>query len=253
MTEPASPIAPLLLIRPDSNKADADALAEVGIDSVIEPLVRIAPTEGSGAARRLADRLLEARTGSWLVVTSPRTWWCWQGLVADLTVRLNVAVAAGLRIATVGRATTVSLPESVHSRTLTSPGIAAEQLLATLLEHQPGTAIIPASSRARGVLPDGLSNAGWQVHQAKVYDVLPLLVAPPSLSRLTDGSLGGVLVRSPSAADALAALVPGELPVPVFAVGPITTARCRSHGWQVTEIYSTAPDQVAAAVTAALG
>ena len=186
------------------------------------------------------------------MVSSPRTWRCWHGLVNDLNVRLNAAVAAGLRIATVGAATTASLPEAVHERTLTSPGIAAEQLLAKLLEHQPGTAIIPASARARGVLPDGLSNAGWQVHQAKVYDVLPLLSAPPSLQGLADGTLAGVLVRSPSAADALASLVPQTLAVPVFAVGPITGERCREHGWLVTQIDATPAAQVAAAVAQTL-
>ena len=46
MTVPTAsgPAATLLLIRPDSNAADADALAEYGINSLIEPLVRIAPT-----------------------------------------------------------------------------------------------------------------------------------------------------------------------------------------------------------------
>lgn len=244
---------PVLLIRPDANKADADALAVHGIESVIEPLVRIAPTEEPSGARQLADRLAEAGNGGWLVVTSPRTWRCWRGVVPDLNGRLRTAVSNGLRIATVGAATTTSLPESVYERTLTSPGISAEHLLAALLEHQPGTAFIPASARARGVLPDGLHNAGWIVHQAKVYDVLPVPTAPDSLQGLTDGTLAGVIVRSPSAADALAGLASDPLRAEIFAVGPITAARCREYDWDVAELDATAPRLVAEQVAQLLG
>ncbi|MGI5950298.1 MAG: uroporphyrinogen-III synthase [Brooklawnia sp.] len=242
----------ILLIRPDGNQADEQALARLGIASLIEPLVRVVPAEDPGAARRLARVLAESGEGSWLVVTSPRTWRYWQAAVSELNICLATAVDAGLRLASVGVATTGSLPEWVRQRVVTSSGISAEQLLSTLLEYQPGKALIPASARARDLLPTGLVEAGWQVHRAEIYDVVSASKPPPSLNRLSDGTLAGVVVRSPSAADALAELAPGPLRVPVFAVGPITAKRCRSRGWQVIEIDGIAPARVAEVVAAAL-
>lgn len=243
---------PVLLIRPDSNETDAVALKKLGLDSVIAPVLQVAPVEDAGAARLLARALSEADASCWLIVTSPRTWGCWAALADGLGFELAGALARGLRVATVGTATTLSLPSCAHDIVLTSPGISAEHLLAELLEHQPATAIIPASSRARGVLPDGLHAAGWQVRQAKVYDIHPVGVAPDELAGLDDGSLSGVIVRSPSAADALAELVSGPVTAPVFAVGPITAERCRSHGWSVDQIDRTRPAAVAAAVSSYL-
>ncbi len=198
-------------------------------------------------ARDLARRLEEAGPWDWLIVTSPRTWQNWRRLAVKVEAQLLAALQRGTRIATVGAATTASLPWFAQRETTTSQGISAEDLLAMLLDTYGGTAILPASAKARPLLADGLRRAGWQVHQAAVYDSRSVPEAPAELARLHDGTLAGVLVRSPSAADALAGFV-RDLPVPVFAVGPISAARCRSHGWQVIEIARTDPVWVAAQV-----
>ena len=105
------------------------------------------------------------------------------------------------------------------------------------------TAVLPQSAQARAVLPDGLRAAGWQVHSAAVYDTRPRAPSPGTVSGLASGHFAGVLVRSPSAADALA-VVP-MVTAQVFAVGPITAARCRAHGWVVVEVQPTDPAAVA--------
>jgi len=236
---------PLLLIRPDHNEADAGALAEVGIASVTEPLLQIVPVADSGPARALAHRLSEADSLTWLVVTSPRTWKRWQIAVTELDSVLTEALARGLNVATVGAKTASSLPAAARDRTIIPSGISAEDMLGFLLEQTPGTALLPASARARRVLPDGLTAAGWQVQQAAIYGTVARRdVRLPAL----DG-LGGVVVRSASAASALANLVPqppGDFTV--FAVGPVTSCRCRDLGWQPVEISSTQPGAVARAI-----
>lgn len=240
----------ILLIRPDGNESDAAALAEVGLASVIAPLLEVVPLPDPGPARLLAEALLEAGPGGWLVLTSPRTWRLWRAAAAKLDAQLVQALNRGTRIATVGPATTASLPWFARQATTTSQGISAEDLLALLLDQYGGTAIIPASTRARPLLGNGLRAAGWRVQQADVYDTRPVAEAPPALAGLGDGSLTAVLVRSPSAADALAQFVPKPVAAKIFAVGPITAARCRLHGWPVVELTSTEPAAVARAIYA---
>lgn len=286
---------PILLVRPDHNRSDAEALAAAGIDSVICPLLQVVPVPDPDLARELAKHLAalnlsrgriglaptdppsghelpshtsgeagpspktvarpvervtnETFSATWLVVTSPRTWKMWQRTINELDSLLAEGLAHGLQLATVGARTASSLPDFARERIVTPPGISAEHLLAFLLEHVEGTSrptvLLPHSARARRLLPDGLRQAGWHVLEAAIYDTVPIPgVRLPDLTRL-----GGVLLRSPSAASALASLVP-SLPseLTVFAVGPITAARCRELGWRPVEIDSTNPDAIATAV-----
>lgn len=240
---------PILLIRPDGNDADAAALAGVGVPTLIEPLLATGPSGDAAPARELADELDRAGAGGWLVITSPRTWRHWLEGVDDLSERLVAALAAGLRLAAVGSATTASLPVPAE-RVLISPGTTAEDLLELLLSQpQPlartSSAILPLSARARSVLPDGLRAAGWQVHAAAVYDTRPREPSAATVAGLAAGDFAGVLVRSPSAADALAVVPVIAAGTEIVAVGPVTAARCRAHGWPVVEIQRTDPAAVA--------
>lgn len=237
------------MIRPDGNEADASALAGFGVPTIIEPLLATGPSVDAAPARALADELDRAGAGGWLVITSPRTWRNWCDLVPDLLERLSAALDSGLRVASVGSATTASLPVPAE-RVLTSPGTTAEDLLELLLSQpQPlartSSAILPLSVRARSVLPDGLRAAGWQVHAAAVYDTRPREPSAATIVGLVAGDFAGVLVRSPSAADALAVVPVIAAGTQIFAVGPITAARCRAHGWRVVEIQRTDPAAVA--------
>ena len=107
------------------------------------------------------------------------------------------------------------------------------------------SAILPLSARARSVLPDGLRAGGWQVHAAAVYDTRPREPSAATVAGLAAGDFAGVLVRSPSAADALAVVPVIAAGTEIVAVGPVTAARCRAHGWPVVEIQRTDPAAVA--------
>ncbi len=149
----------------------------------------------------------------------------------------------------VGSATTASLPVPAE-RVLTSSGTTAEDLLELLLSQpQPlaraSSAILPLSAKARSVLPDGLRAGGWQVHAAAVYDTRPREPSAATVAGLAAGDFAGVLVRSPSAADALAVVPVIAAGTEIVAVGPVTAARCRAHGWPVVEIQRTDPAAVA--------
>lgn len=240
---------PVLLIRPDRNEHDAAALARHAVASTIAPVLEIAATSDPGPAIALAGMLRAAGDGDWLILTSPRTLGHWRALVGDLDGAVTIALGRGLGIATVGPATTDSLPPDWQGQTLTSSGLAAEDLLAELLGRGGRRALIPASARARTVLADGLRAAGWTVSQAAVYSPRPVATPPRAL---IEQDFGSVVVRSASAADALALLSPAQLDVPVFAVGPITAHRCRAHGWHVIELDATDSTAVADEVASTL-
>lgn len=235
---------PILLIRPDHNRADAEALASFGLSSTICPLQQIVPADSPEPARQLAARLGTCDESTWLIVTSPRTWDQWTIAVPDLDALLVTALARGLKVVAVGAKTAHSLPAAVQERCVNPPGISSEGLLRFLLDAPAGTALIPASAGARSVLRDGLPEAGWQVFYTPIYRSIALPDARlPELS-----CLGGVLIRSPSAASALAAHLPDECRLPIFSVGPITTARCRDLSWSPMGIDATDAHEVAKAI-----
>ena len=244
-------LGPVLLIRPDGNDRDAVALGGQGIESWIEPVLEIGPPDDPTRPARLADELDSLGAGDWLLVTSPRTWSHWQRTAERLPERLAAAAERGVRVACVGASSAAALPALPAGRMLISGGISAEDLLAELLAlprpagRRP-RALLPASAQARGVLVDGLRAAGWQVDTAACYQTRPR--QPDADSPIWGAGFSAVLVRSPSAADALAGLDLGLAEVTIFAVGPISAARCRALGWRVVELADTRSAQVAARV-----
>lgn len=240
----------VLLIRPDGNDRDAAELARAGIATLTEPLLEIVPVTDAAAAAELAIEVDSLGAGDWLLLTSPRTWGCWSTLAAsELSQQLVNAVGRGVRVACVGPATAASLPALPAEAVLISAGLSAEDLLAELLAlPQAGapTALLPASAQARSVLPDGLRAAGWKVQTAAVYQTQ--LRRPEPASPIWQGEFAAVIVRSPSAADALHALGVLRVETTVFAVGPISAARCHRHGWRVIEVSDTRAAEVTSVI-----
>lgn len=238
----------VLLIRPDGNEADARALAGQGIGALIEPLLKITPVPDASGPRELADELGSLGAGDWLLITSPRTWGCWAESVAGLAPAVRAAAGRGLRVGAIGRATAATLPALPPGTVLVCRGVSAADLLAELLALAPGrrprpVALLPSSERARPLLADGLRTAGWRVRRTAVYRTTNR--RPPAGSAIHRGAFDAVLVRSPSAAEALAGLGVPIAGLPVFAVGPVTAASCRRRGWRVIELGQTAAGAVA--------
>lgn len=234
----------ILLVRPDHNEADEKALADVGLATLTRPVLQVIQPADPAPARTLATRM---SNGGTLFLTSPRTWALWSALVPGIDGLLDRGLARGLEIWTVGARTAASVPARARTAVHTGSGVSAADLLVELESLPPGTALLPQSALARPTLAWGLGLRGWRVHTAEVYSVAP--VPDPDLPATS--VIDAVVLRSPSAVRALSDhLPPGS--VPVFTVGPTTTATARELGWSPRVINSTSPSLVAEAVRAGL-
>ncbi len=240
---------PILLVRPDGNETDAAALTSRGVPALVDPYLVVRPVADASDARSLLDELAIAGPADWLVLTSPRAMAAWGELVGTdaLTSAVAAARTRGLRIAAVGSSTAASLDAEVEL--VGQSG--AEGLVADLRELPAGTAIVPASSIARPELTSGLAAAGWTVRTAAVYDTVPVSERPSSSGALSAGNLAGVVLRSPSAAAAVASWATVPDGIRVYAVGPTTSAAASTYGWDVVSLPAGEPDALAQRIASA--
>lgn len=227
-------IRPILLVRPDGNETDAAALRAAGLPVLVDPYLAVVPAVDRTGAATLLDELAAAGPQDWVVLTSPRAMGAWADLVgADaLTRAFAEARTRGVRAAAVGATTASSL--GFEADLVGASG--ADGLVAALREVAPGTALVPASAIARPELTDGLTAAGWRVRTAVVYDTAPVAQRPSSSGALSSGNLAGVVLRSPSAVEAVAHWAIIAKGTRVFAVGPTTSAAAGNRGWDLVSL-----------------
>ncbi|MDP1877224.1 MAG: uroporphyrinogen-III synthase, partial [Actinomycetota bacterium] len=135
----------------------------------------------------------------------------------------------------------VVLPQAGHT---------ASALLAALRPFGPATAVLPRSSVGDELLPRTLEARGWSVLAEVVYDTTPVDVRPEAAGRLARGVFDALVLRSPSAARAVARHA-GPIPAStkVIAGGPTTALAARRLGIAVAAM---APDSRAASIAASV-
>ena len=239
---------PVLLIRADGNQDDASALAALGIESVIDPYIRIDKAPDNTDAHLLLAAL-SAQGPKWLLATSVNAIRCFAELVGAENLREAIAKATDLRFAAVGARTAESLRELGAVEVLT-PELSDS---AALAEHLAGigggqTAIIPSGLLAMKTLPNRLEVAGWKLIQGVVYTTVTVEDAPDSAVAARAGEFSAVIFRSPSAARAFLSFVP-EPSMPLVAAGFTTAKVIEDAGLPVASIPSNpTPKSVAEAV-----
>lgn len=239
---------PVLLIRADGNQDDAAALAELGIETVIDPYIRIDKAENNAEALRMLDAL-KANGAKWLVATSVNAVRCFTELVGVDNLQAAIAAAENLRFAAVGARTAESLRElgavDVLTPELSDSAALAEQL-AGIGDAQ--TAIIPSGLLAMKTLPSKLQAAGWNLIQGVVYTTVTVETPPASVVAANAGDFSAVIFRSPSAARAFLSFVPKPR-MPLVAAGFTTAKVIKDAGLAVASIPSNpTPKSVAAAL-----
>ncbi|CEI24525.1 Uroporphyrinogen decarboxylase [Propionibacterium freudenreichii] len=262
-------VRPLLLIRPDGNERDAIALDRFGLASTIDPWLEVRAADDSAPAHRMTGFLQSSGAQVILLITSPRTWqhWAQQVGVAALENAAVGAVDRGMRVFCTGPATRDSLPAKLAGVAQMAPN-AAE--LARLVNGRelpritgdpdnaglPPVALIPGSTIARKELPEALERAGWHVLRSAIYQTHPVARRPESAELLASGAFSAVVLRSPSAVQALAEFT-GGTPIPastaVITAGPTTSAAAREAGFTVQACPSAHPQEVAALAARLLG
>ena len=112
--------------------------------------------------------------------------------------------------------------------------------------HDPQSqALIPGGNLALPHLAAILRSSGWSVNTAQVYRTSRVSKEPQSAELLRDGAFSAVLLRAPSAVDALTHFV-AQPPVPLVCAGPTTASAVQAHGLQVDAISAKpTPESVA--------
>ncbi len=245
----------VLLVRADGTPDDdGHELRSRGLDVTAEPFIEVVPCTDGQAAYRAAELLSAAAVPqAWLVLTSAAGVRALVSLLGLDEVRAGIGHAqdAGAGFAAVGptsaRALTdlgvldVLVPERAHT---------ASALLDSLRPLGPATAVLPRSSIGDTLLPDTLEARGWEVVSRVVYETSTVSTPPIAAHQLRSGGFDALVLRSPSAARAVAQLA-GRVPehTRVVAGGPTTALTAQRLGIAVAAVArDSRPGSIADAV-----
>ncbi|MGI9135652.1 MAG: uroporphyrinogen-III synthase [Candidatus Nanopelagicales bacterium] len=247
---------PVLLIRSEGNDTDAASLNALGISSIDDPYVRIAPVGDPMMAHMLVEQLRErADEQTWFIATSPMTMPALIELVGEHVLREAIAsaVSHGVHAAATGERTARTLRELGFPTVMVPMVSSAKALVEELADLPPARALFPCGNLALDTLPDGLSQLGWHLAQVVVYETSTVAQEPMSVELIRRCEVSAIVLRSPSAARALVHFVSPPIPIPVICAGSTTADAARELGLDVVAVAdSPGADHVAAAVAQVL-
>lgn len=194
------------------------ALESLGIPTLIDSFTEI--TSGNlHAAQELLD--LAENSHCWIIITSLNAINFWSSLVGPQTLSRLFSTNPLIKFAAIGTGSTDAL-KALGVKEILTPEVQSSQELLKLLANFPvSNAIIPAGNLAMPVLPLGLKAMGWSINSRVVYINTIAATTPKSVQALNQGAIAAVLLRSPSAARALAHFAPASQ-TPVFCGGQTT-------------------------------
>jgi uroporphyrinogen-III synthase len=239
---------PVLLIRGLGNDRDERALAIRGIATVSESFTEITPGNSEDALQLLE---IAKGVGEWVIITSRNGIDFWGSLVGPKLLATTFSENPRLKFAAIGLGT-AALNSLGVAEVITPVERSSQGLLDLLTSYRPSLAIIPTGNLAGRVLPDGLSNLGWTIHSGLVYNNAPVTKVPAAVDQIEDGEFSALLLRSPSAARALAHFLP-ETKVPLICGDESTAQAARKVSLNVTAVSDDpSPERVAELVARTL-
>jgi uroporphyrinogen-III synthase len=237
---------------------DAHALRANGFHVTTDPYLDIATCEDADApdrAHATLDALLLPAT--WLICASAMALRALDHLLGATAVSrdLSRAEAQGARFAAVGPTSRAALHErGVQEVLMPTRGHTASALLEALNPILPGTAVLPRSDIADGVIPATLEARGWSLVQQVLYCTRPVEEPPASVTALSSGEFDAIVLRSPSAARAVMSFT-STLPnrTRVVCGGPTTALAAKRLGFEVDAVAAdSSPASIARAVLRAV-
>ncbi|MDO8646453.1 MAG: uroporphyrinogen-III synthase [Candidatus Planktophila sp.] len=239
-------VKPVLLIRSENNGVDSSALEKLGIPSHVDPYMEITAASDHSEGLKLMELLRTSKQRLWVVATSRNSIRYWADLVGEAQFRAELKSHAHLKFAAIGGATAQVLRDYGASEIFLPSDSRAEILGQELATHdRQSHALIPGGNLALPNLAAILRSSGWSVHTAEVYRTSRVRREPTSADLLRDGAFSAVLLRSPSAVDALTHFVPHP-PAPLVCAGATTAAAVQAHGLQVDAISAQPTPEVVA-------
>lgn len=189
----------VLLIRANRNDVDRDALRELGIDSLTDPYLSIAPVANPEGAKRLLA-VLDSDEPSWLVVTSANalTHWYQQCPPGELEGILGKNPA--ISYAAIGAQTADVLRVFGVADILIPPVNDSRSLADVMAESEPRPVAIPSGNISMRSIPERLTPEGFEVIEEVFYATGAVSETPRSVGLISSGDIKTVVLRSPSAA-----------------------------------------------------
>lgn len=229
-------VKPVLLIRSENNEADQEALAKLGIPSLIDPYIDVAIESDPASGEELLNQLENSVGPLWLIVTSTNALKFWAKIVGENRLRAAITLRTDLKFAAVGAASSKALQafgaeEVFVPRESTGKALADELVVANLT----GYALIPGGNLAMKTLPTSLLEAGWKVSTALVYTTSAIAYEPISARLVREKEIGVILFRSPSAVRALTSFVANP-DIPLVCAGVTTAEAVAAQGLKVAAL-----------------
>jgi uroporphyrinogen-III synthase len=228
------------LIRANGNEADAAALADLGIPTVIDPFLRIVTNPDVSGARELLKQMKGATSRTWVIATSPNALNHWADSVGEQTLKNSVVDNPNLAFAAIGMATKNRLLELGAAKIVIPKETTSRALLSVLGKRIPAIAIMPTGNLTLDTLHTGLSEAGWRVFARVVYINSMVDIVPSSIAAIEKGKFGGILLRSPSAVKALLTFLPHPQ-IPLICAGATSVKALTDLGY-VADAITNSPD-----------
>ena len=210
------------------------ALRALGLSPVEVPVLEIRPPASyepmDAALRNLAAY-------HWLILTSANTVAALAARAQTLSLNLP-ALAAHVKIATIGSATAQAATDAGLPPALLPKAYVAESLVESLGPHAAGSRILLARAAiARDVIPDALRAAGATVDVVDAYQNAIPAAAPAQLRAALQQGIAAATFTSSSSVTHLAdvareaGLAFPFAGVPAISIGPITSQTLREYGW----------------------
>ena len=242
-------IRPVLLIRDSGNERDAKALGALGIPTASESFIKITPGEKNVALQLLN---LAREVEGWVIVTSRNGLNYWNTLVDPNSLADVFSNNPKLNFAAVGTGSAEALRSVGAPEVLVPLQESSEALLNLLSTFPASTAIMPTGNLARNTVSEGLRSKGWTVHTGVVYVNSPTASVPTAVTGIERSEFSAVVLRSPSAARALAHFLLSSS-VPVICGDTSTAATARELALNVVAVANNpSPESIATLVARTL-
>ena len=219
----------------------ADALEELGATAVVVPVIQIVDPADGGAAVR--EHLAGLGPDDWLVITSPN------GANKVSEALAPAPLAEGVSVAVVGPGTCDRAQELGIAVDLVPDTSIAEGLLELFPQpsHPDATVLLARAYEARRLLPEGLRELGWTVHDVAAYRTVGVPVSDADIMACRQSDVVA-FTSSSTVSHLYAAVGPGNLPEIVACIGPATAAT--AHGLGLTVSVSAEPHTIGGLVSA---
>ena len=212
-----------LLIRPNRNEADQEALVARGIDVTVDPFLTISRVENPEGATRLLG-IIQSGDPAWLVVTSLNAWDNWLGQLPQGSLEQAIADHRDLRCGAIGDTTA----EVLHALGVGEVAIPSrrdgDSLADIIAQSEPCPVVLPSGSISMRSIPDTLVPRGFPVVEEVFYHTETVAHRPASVERILSGDITSVVFRSPSAVRAFFSFLPEPPSSLALVCGGRTTA-----------------------------